>query len=110
MSTTAIAAPNSAPSNPLLSATLVMGLVLMSIFMLMAGKSVLVPLAMAILLWFIINALANRLDKLTALIPVSEELMEDAPAMDGYLRRKVVDVFTFKVNRAIIRFAKRIRR
>ncbi|KNG92116.1 AI-2E family transporter [Pseudaestuariivita atlantica] len=53
-----------AAANPLLNATLATGLVLMSIFILMAGKSVLVPFAMAILLWFIINALARRLGRL----------------------------------------------
>lgn len=52
------------PSIPLLTGTLAFALVLMTIFTLMAGKSVLVPLAIAILLWFIINALARRIGAL----------------------------------------------
>ena len=43
-----------------------------------------------------------RLNKLTALVPVSNELLEDAPAMDGYLRRKAPQKLNFKINRAII--------
>jgi HK97 family phage major capsid protein len=39
-----------------------------------------------------------RLNKLTALIPVTEELMEDAPGLDGYLRKKVGEKFDFKLN------------
>lgn len=51
-------------SNTLLNATLATGLVLMTIFALMAGKSVLVPFAIAVLLWFIINAFARRIGML----------------------------------------------
>lgn len=43
-----------------------------------------------------------RLNKLIALIPVTDELLEDAPAIDGYLRRKVPDKFTAKLNTAIV--------
>ena len=43
-----------------------------------------------------------RLNKLTALVPVTEELMEDAPTLDGYLRRKVPEKFDFAVNLALI--------
>lgn len=43
-----------------------------------------------------------RLNKLIALVPVTDELLEDAPAMDGYLRRKVPDKMTAKLNNAII--------
>ncbi len=43
-----------------------------------------------------------RLNKLTALVPVTSELLEDAPAMSTYLRRKVPEKFTFKVNDAIV--------
>lgn len=39
-----------------------------------------------------------RLNKLTALVPVTEELMEDAPGLDGYLRKKVGEKFDFKLN------------
>ncbi len=64
MQTLAISGPDQTQNNTLLTAALTMGLVLMTIFALMAGKSVLVPFALAILLWFIINALARRLAKL----------------------------------------------
>jgi len=43
-----------------------------------------------------------RLNKLTALVPVTEELLEDAPALDGYLRRRVPEKFDFKLNNAIV--------
>jgi len=43
-----------------------------------------------------------RLNKLTALCPVSDELLEDASALDSYLRRKVAEVFNFKINLAIV--------
>ena len=43
-----------------------------------------------------------RLNKLTALVPVTSELLDDAPAMTTYLRRKVPEKFDFKVNDAII--------
>ncbi|MDJ0637613.1 MAG: AI-2E family transporter [Paracoccaceae bacterium] len=64
MNTLALSGADRTQINTLLTATLTMGLVLMTVFALMAGKSVLVPFAMAILLWFIINALARRLAKL----------------------------------------------
>ena len=38
-----------------------------------------------------------RLSKLTALIPVSDELLEDTSSLDGYLRRKVVQIFDYKL-------------
>lgn len=44
-----------------------------------------------------------RLHKLYALIPVTEELQEDAPALDSYLRRKVPEKFDYKIQNAIIR-------
>lgn len=44
-----------------------------------------------------------RLHKLTALVPVTEELMEDASSLDGYLRRRVPEKFDYKVQNAIIR-------
>lgn len=43
-----------------------------------------------------------KLNKLAALVPVSEELMEDAPALDRYLRQKVIDKMIFKVNYGIV--------
>lgn len=43
-----------------------------------------------------------RLNKLTALVPVTEELLDDAPALDGYLRRRVPEKFDFKLNLAIV--------
>jgi len=43
-----------------------------------------------------------RLNKLTALVPVSEELLEDAPALDSFLRRKAPEVLDFKTTLAII--------
>lgn len=44
-----------------------------------------------------------RLHKLTALVPVTEELMSDAPSLDGYLRRKVPEKFDYKIQNAIVR-------
>lgn len=38
------------------------------------------------------------LNKLTALVPVTEELLEDAPALDSYIRSKVAEKFDFKLN------------
>lgn len=43
-----------------------------------------------------------RLNKLTALIPMTSELLEDASAMTTYLRRKVPEKFDFKCNDAIV--------
>lgn len=43
-----------------------------------------------------------KLHRLTALVPVTEELLEDAPAMSGYVVRKAGEKFAFKVNDAII--------
>lgn len=45
----------------------------------------------------------HRLNKLTALVPVTEEQLDDAPATDTYLRRKVPEKFTSKINTAIVR-------
>lgn len=44
-----------------------------------------------------------RLNKLTALVPVTEELLEDAPTLDGYLRRAVGKKFDFALNLALMR-------
>lgn len=43
-----------------------------------------------------------RLHKLAALVPVTEELLEDAPSLDGYLRRKVPEKMDFKVSNALV--------
>lgn len=43
-----------------------------------------------------------RLNKLIALVPLTDELLQDAPGMDSYIRRKVPDVFNAKINTAII--------
>jgi HK97 family phage major capsid protein len=42
-----------------------------------------------------------RTHTLAALVPVTEELLEDAPALDGYLRRKVPEKMDFKISNAI---------
>lgn len=43
-----------------------------------------------------------RLNKLTALVPVTEELLEDAPTLDGYLNRKVPENMDFAINLALV--------
>ncbi len=43
-----------------------------------------------------------KLAKLTALIPVSSELLEDAPGLTAYLSQKVPENFTAKLNTAIV--------
>ena len=43
-----------------------------------------------------------RTNKLTALIPVTDELLEDAPTLEKYLRRKVATKFDFKFQDALI--------
>lgn len=43
-----------------------------------------------------------KLDKLTALVPVTEELLEDAPALDAYLSRKVPQKMNYKIADGII--------
>jgi len=43
-----------------------------------------------------------RLAKLTALVPVSEELLEDAPGLDSYLRAKAPVKMASKVDTAIV--------
>ncbi|WP_337186588.1 phage major capsid protein [Phenylobacterium sp.] len=41
--------------------------------------------------------------KLAVLVPVTEELLEDAPALNGYLGRKAPEKIDFKVSDAIVR-------
>ena len=43
-----------------------------------------------------------RLNKVISLVPVTDELLEDAPAMDTYIRRKAPEKISFKVNLAIV--------
>jgi HK97 family phage major capsid protein len=43
-----------------------------------------------------------RLNKLIALVPVTEELMDDASGLESYLVRKAIQKFDFKVNLAIV--------
>lgn len=43
-----------------------------------------------------------KLNKLRALVPLTEEILEDASAMDSYLRRKAPDKINFKINLAIV--------
>jgi HK97 family phage major capsid protein len=44
-----------------------------------------------------------RLNKLTALVPVSEELLQDAPGLESWLRAKAPSKMRSKVNTAIVR-------
>lgn len=46
--------------------------------------------------------LTVKLHRLTALVPVTEELLEDAPAMAGYITSKAGEVIAFKLNDAIV--------
>lgn len=43
-----------------------------------------------------------RLNKLAALVPVTEELLEDASALSSYITRKTPEKFAFKINDAIV--------
>jgi HK97 family phage major capsid protein len=43
-----------------------------------------------------------RLNKLTALVPVTEELLADASSLATYINRKVPEKFAFKINDAIV--------
>jgi HK97 family phage major capsid protein len=49
-----------------------------------------------------LDQMTIRLNKLVALVPVSDELLEDAPAIEGYVRRKAPDKINYKVSQAII--------
>ena len=44
---------------------------------------------------------ATRLHKLGAIVPVTEELLEDAPSLGTYLARKVAEKFDFKISHAL---------
>lgn len=43
-----------------------------------------------------------KLHTLATLVPVTEELLEDAPAMDSYLRRKVPEKMDFTIGHSIV--------
>ena len=43
-----------------------------------------------------------KLNKVIALVPLTDELLEDAPAMSSYVNRKAPEKIVFKVNDAII--------
>jgi HK97 family phage major capsid protein len=49
-----------------------------------------------------IGDLTMKLSRLTALVPMTEELLEDAPAMASYVTRKAGEKIAFKVNDAIV--------
>ena len=51
----------------------------------------------------LLESITLKTNKLTALIPVTEELLEDAPSLDGYLRRKVPMKFDLKIQTALIK-------
>jgi len=42
-----------------------------------------------------------RLKKLTALVPITEEMMADAPALGAYIQAKVPEAIAFKTNEAL---------
>jgi HK97 family phage major capsid protein len=46
--------------------------------------------------------LTLKLNRLTALVPVTEELLEDASAMSGYVTGKAGEKLAFKINDAIV--------
>jgi HK97 family phage major capsid protein len=46
---------------------------------------------------------AIRLNKLTALVPISEELLDDAPALNGWLSTRVPVKMRARINTAIVR-------
>lgn len=45
----------------------------------------------------------SRLNKLICFVPVTDELLEDAPALEGWLRTKAPQKMTSKLNTALIR-------
>jgi HK97 family phage major capsid protein len=49
-----------------------------------------------------LGQLEVKLNRMTALVPVTDELMEDAPSLSRYLPGKVAEKFTSKLNAAII--------
>lgn len=49
-----------------------------------------------------LNEVMIKANKITALVKVSEELLEDAPALGRYLTRKITQKLEFKISREII--------
>jgi HK97 family phage major capsid protein len=49
-----------------------------------------------------LDTMSLRLHKVYALVPVTDELAEDAPAMDSFLRRKAPEAIDFAINLAIL--------
>jgi len=49
-----------------------------------------------------LTGLTVKANKLVALVPLTDELLQDAPAMAGYVNRKAPEKIDFKVNDAII--------
>jgi HK97 family phage major capsid protein len=50
----------------------------------------------------LLEQLTVRANKLAVLVPVTDELLEDAPALTTYIQRKAPDKIQFKVNLAIV--------
>ena len=50
-----------------------------------------------------LGAKTIKLNKVIALVPLTDELLEDAPAMSSYVNRKAPEKINYKVNEAIIR-------
>jgi HK97 family phage major capsid protein len=48
------------------------------------------------------DTMSLRLNKVYALVPVTDELAEDAPALDSYIRRRAPEAIDFAINLAII--------
>lgn len=49
-----------------------------------------------------LKELTLKLHKLTCLVPLSEELMQDAPSMETYVRAKAAEKINFEINRVLI--------
>lgn len=49
-----------------------------------------------------LNNTTIRLNKLTALVPITEELLEDAPALDSYLRRKAPEAIDWSLSMGLV--------
>lgn len=49
-----------------------------------------------------LDTMMLRLNKVYALVPVTDELLEDAAAMDSFLRRKMGEAIDFAINLAIV--------
>jgi HK97 family phage major capsid protein len=50
----------------------------------------------------LINSTTVRLNKLIAMVPMTDELIDDAPALGGYLNRKAPERIDFMVSNAIV--------